>query len=313
MKIVIDNQIARMLALNNPKIAKDPFLSHPHNHIHLRWPTLLEYLGLGSVLSNLPPFDEVHPLIVASISTLCANKEKEVLCYVYDRLFTENLNQIRAIPQLNATFLHQAIKDKQESTSYLELGKILSPALGENENAFASNASHTMHDLILYLAWDRMCVCMSTLFNYQSTDPQYIEGIAVLKDCLLESFQHISQQGRTFPGIYRMLESLFYYQLREENLHKHSVEAWALLCQSFPILKNQNELADFFYLDDAVVSMKKLKTGGENQESYVTLDSPEFVNARVALANFLMNKLRIENPDWNCVFHPKKIDFLSLD
>lgn len=162
-----------------------------------------------------------------------------------------------------------------------------------------------MHDLILYLAWDRMCVCTARLFDYQSNDPKFIKGIRVLRDCLIESYQHIAQQGRTTPGIYRMIESVFFYQMREENLGKLLPAQWTILTQSFQALKGQDELADFFYIDDGVTLEKVLKMEEEDSECYLTLDSPNRVNARLSLAQCMMDQLKSEVP--NCdVYHELK-------
>lgn len=298
MKIFVDNQIANILAHDADKLLKNPFICDPDNHITFRWPALFEYLGLGSIFSKLPAFDHTQSLFKACISILYAHEEKEVLFHMYDHLFVENLNQIKALPQIEASFLIQAIKKQREKPSYLEVEKVLSASLGAYEAALAQEAASTMHDLILYLAWDRMCVCMAQIFNYQSTDPKFLEGIDILKDCLIESYQHIAQQGRTSPGIYRMLESLFFYQMREENIQKHTDAEWTLLSQSFPALKPQNELADFFYIDDAVFE--------ENAAYYLTLDSPDSVNSRLALTQYMMDKLKM-------AFQPKKIVYLNIE
>lgn len=294
MKVVLDNQIVKLLA-HETDIAKNPLLSNPDNQVSFGWSNLLEYLTLGSLLSNLPLFDETQPLFIACISALHANEEKEVLFYVYDQLFAENLNQIKALPQINASFLLQALKERP-------LNALLSPTLIEKEIALLNRTSDTMHDLILYLAWDRMCVSLSRLFNYQSTDPLFIKGLDVLKECLIESYQHISQQGRTVPSIYRMMEALFFYQMRDENLQKHTDAEWTLLSQSFPVLKDQNELADFFYIDDAVIS--------KEEAVYLTLDSPKDVQTRLALATYMIDKLKTDVLSWNYALQPKKIVYL---
>lgn len=304
MKILIDNQIVKNLVHNTPKMSENSLLSN-ENQISFRWPSLLEYLGLGSLFSTLPTYDQTHPLFVASISTLQTNEDREVLFYVYDRLFAENLTQLKALPQINASFLCQAIKEKCENAT------VLSPALTAYEEALIKNASHTMHDLILYLAWDRMCVCMARLFNYQSTNPKFIKGLDVLKGCLIESYQHIVQQGRTSPGLYRMIESLFFYQMREENLQKHTDAEWTLLSQSFQVLKSEDELVDFFYIDDGVITEGEVTTEGENEECYLTLDTPERVNSRVALAQLMMAKLKAEIPDWRYILRPKNIIYYT--
>lgn len=301
MKIIVDNQIVKILKHNASELLKNPFLSNRDNHISFGWPSLLEYLDLGSLLSELPPFDQNQPIFKACVSSLCENEEKEVIFYIYDRLFAENLNQIKDLPQIDASFLLQAIKKQREKSFFLELEKIVSHTLAAYEIALLDKTSDTMHDLILYLAWDRMCVWMAHLFNYQSTNPKFINGIQVLKECLIESYQHIAMQGRTVPGLYRMLESLFFYQMREENLQKHTDAEWALLSQSFPVLKPQNELVDFFYIDDSV----------EGNTAYLTMDFEDSVHLRLALAHHMIDKIKEETPHWNYTLQPKNILFLN--
>lgn len=312
MKVTVDNQIVRIFNHNGAEIVKNLFISDLNNQINFRWPSLLEYLELGSLLSNVSVFDQTQPIFTACVSTLCANEEKEVLCYVYDRLFAENLTQIKALPQINASFLLNAIKEQQQKPSFLEVEKVLSLALSTYETALLEKPSETIHNLILYLAWDRMCVCMARLFDYPATNPKFIKGIGFLKECLLESYQHIAQKGQTSPGIYRMLESLVYYQMREENLPKHTEAEWKVLSQSFPVLKPQDEILDLFYIDDAIFPEGKLKTEGENLDYHLTLDSPDSVNSRLALAQYMMDKIKGDDPHWNYVLRPKKIAYLNL-
>jgi len=311
MKIIVDHQIVKSLPQNIHEMLKNPLILNSDNQIFFGWPALLEYLGLGSLLKNLPAFDHTQPLFKACLTILYTNEKKEVLCNLYDSLFAENLNQIRALPQISASFILQTIKAERQKTSFLEGERVYSFPLALYERAFIENAPHKMHDLILYLAWDRMCVCMARLFDYQSTDQKFISGIEVLKECLIESYLHIVKQGRTSPGIYRMIESLFFYQTREENLQKHTDNDWNILSQSISIIKSQDVLADFHYIDDAVVSLKKLKTEEENSEYYLTLDSPNQVNSRLLLVEYMMNKLKSEVPQWDYVLQPKKIIYLT--
>jgi hypothetical protein len=230
---------------------------------------------------------------------------------VYDRLFIENLNQIKDLPQINASFLLRIIKEQREKRSFLLRKNKLSPSLSAYEAALTKEPAHTMHDLILYLAWDRMCVCMAHLFNHQSLDQTFIKGIEILKECLIESYQHIKQQGRTSPGIFRMLEALFFYQMREENIQKHSESEWTILSQSFLVLKAQNELLDFFYIDDAIVS-KNLPEKDNDTSTYLTLDSADMINSRLYLAQNMIAKLKTEIPHWDYVLQPRKVFFLNL-
>lgn len=311
MKMIVDNQIVKLFVSNPTKILNNPLLFNSDNHVSFKWPSLLEYLELGSILSNLPAFEQNQPLFEACISTLCANNETDVFFHLYDRLFAETLNQIKALPQLKSSFLLQALKEQRQKKSFLEAKVLLSPVLDAYETSLTEKASHTMHDLILYLAWERMCVCLSRLFDYQSTDPKFIKGIAVLRECLIESYQHIAQQGRTNPSIYRMLESFLFYQMREENLEKHTTAEWALLSQSFQALKAQDDLADFFYIDDAVILERDLKIEEENSECYLTLDPINKINARLSFAIYMLDKLKSEVPNWDYVLHQKKIVFLE--
>ena len=301
MKIIVDNQIVKILSQERLEAINIPLLFESDNQIYFKWPALLEYLGLGSILSS---HDQTEPLFVASVSALCASSEKEVVYYVYDRLFAEILSQIKGVRQINAQFLLQAIKEKKEKISNKEFQKILFSPLEAIKERLRNNPIETIHDLILYLAWDRVCMLSSVIFNYQSTDSHFIEGIALLKECLIESYQHISRDGRTSPSIYRMMESLFFYQMREERLDLHTADEWMLLSQSFSVLKDPEALADVYYIDDAFE-----KEGGDKESSdcYLTLDSQDVVKGRFFLINCILNKIQKETREWTLVLRPKKI------
>lgn len=311
MKIIVDSKIIKLFVSNPAKILNNPSLSNESDSIRFRWSSLLEYLELGSIVSDLPVFEQNQPLFEACVSALCANEETEVLLHLYDRLFTENLNQITALPQMNPSFLLQSIKEKRQKKTFLEAKILLSPVLTDYETALTKNPSHTMHDLILYLAWDRMCVWMARIFDYQSTDPKFIKGIRVLRECLIESYQHIAKQGRTTPGIYRMLESFLFYEMREENFEKHTPTEWTILSQSFQALKPQDELLDVYYIDDAVAPESALKAE-EESSGYLTLDSPNRIDVRLSLAQYMVDKLKSEAPDWDYILRPQKIVYLEL-
>lgn len=312
MKIVIDNKIVNVFFDNPSKIVKNVIISNPDNYIHFGWASLLEYLRLGSLFSALPMFGQGYALYEATLTVLYENEEKDVLFYMYDRLFTEILNQIKALPQINVSFILNAIKIQREKPSFLEAEKVISPILEVYEAAFLDKPYDTMHDLILYLAWDRMCVYTSRLFNHQTADSKFTKGIEVLKECLIESYQHISKQEHTRPSLFRLLEALFFYHMREENLQKHTAVEWAVLSQGFSALKEQNELADNFYIDD-VITEDTLKIEEEYSTCYLTLDSPESVNSRIALAQCMLNKLQIDGLQWKYVLKPQKIIYLNLE
>lgn len=299
MELIIDNEIAKLFVSNPVKTCGNPIFT-AENRVSLRWPTLLEYLRLGSVLSHLPKFDQNQPLFQASVATLCGCEETEVVFYLYDKLFGENIHQINNLVQIKPPFLLQAIKECNHIS-------VLASSLTSYETALRENPSHTMHDLILYLAWDQMCACMGALFDYPSTDPKFIQGLSILRGCLIESYQHITQQGRTRPGIYRMLESFLFYEMREENLKKHSDLEWKIFRQSIQFQRAKEELLDCFYIDEGMITREKIRAKEENPTWYLTLDSPAFIDAQIAFAQCMMDKLTAEMPHWNFELRPGKI------
>jgi hypothetical protein len=285
MKLVIDKQLVDTLSLQNSGVEKNAVLLAPHT-IDLRWPTFLESLGLGSILQSLPDFTE------KCIAKLKNYEDNNALYHLFDGLFAENLTQIKSMPELNAPYLIQAIADH-------EIKPWFSEPLEPFKRRFIENPKLAMHDLILYLGWDRMCIAMSRIWDHQSPDPEFQRGIEVLKDCLIESFQHIHIDGRTAPSLYRLFEALFFYYMREENIQKHTDEEWALLNQGFQILKSPSVLADIFYIDDMLLP--------EQDQIYITLDLEEKVNIRLAFAKFMMSRLKIEVPSWNFQSYKKEV------
>jgi hypothetical protein len=294
MKIVIDNQIASLLKKEPSRLLENPFFPKQKGGISFRWPTLLVYLDLGSIFFALPPFEQNTPLFDAYITALHTSEEKENLFYLYDTLFAENLTQIQSLALLQPSFLLEAIKKQGEKS-----------ILSTYEKALEEKTSDTMHDLILYLAWDRMCVCMNHLFNHQSMDAKFLQGIEVFKECLIESYQHITEQGRTSPGFYRLLEALFFYQMREERLYKHTQEEWSLLTKSFPALQQEKGLVDAFYIDDAVGVEEK------DKGVYLTMDSSDRVQLRFTLAGYMIDRLKKEIPGWKYNLYPQNVMFLE--
>ncbi len=107
-----------------------------------------------------------------------------------------------------------------------------------------------------------------------------------------------------------MLEALVFYQMREENLQKHTPAQWTLLSQSFQVLKPEEKLADFFYIDDAM-TVEELKEI-EEENLHLTLDSPDRVNSRLALARYMIDHLKSEIPQWQLVLRPTKVIYLDL-
>ncbi len=292
MKISVDNQIVRLFSADAERLLSSPL---GEGKLSFTWPSLLEYLELGGLFSRLPPFNGKQALFTASISALCEVDNPEDLFYIYDGLFTAMLKQVKALPEIDPSFLLQKIAEKKEKLSFWEMEKVLSPALEAKEKVIRENAPEAMHDLVLYLAWDRMCVSMARLFDFQSADPVYLQNLKRLKWCLIESYQHIASQGKTWPSFHRMLEALFYYQMREEHLHLHPEADWKLLTQSFPVIKDPNELIDCFYIDHSIVPDTQIH---EATATHLTLDPPEIVQRRLDLAHYMIGQLKKEIPQW---------------
>lgn len=293
MKISVDNQVIRLFSTEGEKLLNGSL--GEESVLHFAWPSFLEYLELGNLFSRLSPFDSTNLLFKASVSALCEVDNPEDLFYIYDSLFTEMLKQVKSLPEMDPLFLLQKIEEKKEKLSFWEMEKFVSPPLSAREKELREDAPNAMHDLVLYLGWDRMCVSMGRLFDYQSNDPKYLQNLKNLKWCLIESYQHIAGQGRTSPSFYRMQEALFYYEMREEHLQLHPEADWELLTQSFPVLKDPNELIDCFYIDHAVVTSVESNLP---LPSHLTLDPPEIVERRLALARYMIDRLKEEIPQW---------------
>ena len=307
MKITLDNRLTRILADNPSEIISHDLISMPESHIHFNWPSLLEYLDLSSSLPSLDGFDVAQPLFDTCIHALSTIKELETIQYLYDSLFTECLNQIKAVPDIHAARLLQSINVSKLKPSYQIVEKTIASSLTHYEDALHEKPSETLHDLILYLAWDRMCICIGRLFDYPCADQIFIQNLDILKKCLLESYLHITEHGRTQPSLYRLLEAFFYLQMREENIEKHSAEEWEMLSKSFKILSDPNKLINFDYIDRGVKEIES----EQDAVSYLTIDHADRIDLRITLTKFLIDKIRTEHPEWKYTFLPQHVTFYN--
>lgn len=297
MKLYIDNQALRSISTGQKKFPNS--LLAPGFHLQLTFarPSLLEYINEGFLFNSLPAFGPGNKFYDLCITTLSSKAEQELLFYLFDSLFAECLVQIKGLPQVNAVFLLHHLHAQRENPALAQVNKLFSQGLTLYEKVIWDDPDNAIHDLTLYLAWDRMCVCISNLFDYPSSNPNFIRGVSVLKECLIESFQHITQQGRTAPSLYRLIEALYFYEMREENLQTHSDTDWAVLSQGINALKSKTDLADFYDIDMALTNSQSPQV--QDPITVLTLDSEEQINARLALANAMLNKLKNEVPNWN--------------
>lgn len=291
MKTFIDNKLLLRIAEGS----KSP---SEKEKIVFGWPSLLEYLELGSLFEMLPKFDAENKLFSFLLSALAVDFDKELLIRIYDQIFVENLTQIKALPQIQPAFLLKLIQLKIQTAP-----KPFLLPLDYYEKLFKENPSHAIHDLVLYLAWDRVCVHLAILFDQSLTNPQ---GLEVLKECLIESFQHITKQGKTTPGFFRLVEALYAYEMREENLQKHSESEWMTLCQSSRALIPREDLSDLYYIDAAFIDMQDNST----KLRMLTIKTPDKVHSGISLARLMIEKLKREIPGWQYTLCPVEIVYI---
>lgn len=295
MKVFLDNQLINKI--NTSKVNLEnilPFMSD----IEFGWPSFLVSLGLEALFEDFPPFNENHELFTLIISSLLQGAERDFIIRLYDQVFVECLTHIKALPQIHPAFLIHQIQERRHSQ---DTNHLFIQPLDYYENLLKENTSHTIHDLILYLAWDRVCVNLACVFEYPSPNIDIRKGLEVLKECLLESFQHITAHGRTKPSFFRLMEALYAYQMREENLQIHSECDWSILCKSACVLKPRNKLCDVFYIDEAIVDEQQIITLNETKEilTILTIDSADTVREGLSLATYMIKKLKTELPEWH--------------
>lgn len=260
--------------------------------IEMNWPSLFEILGLRKIFEQLPKFEQ-SKRFKEVIASLISSANNEEWIYLYDQIFVDCLTNIKNLPQLNPDFFIDQIQKIKQS----HLSSLLSVPLEKYEKRFIQEPAKTMHDLILYLAWDRVCVNLAILFEYNFQGIDVSKGLKVFKECLLESFQHITDQGKSRPGFFRLLEALYALAMREEQLNAHTEWEWKILCQSSKILTPREEIVDACYID-AIVVKKDLFQTKDSYLKIATLDSVEKVNIALKLTKYMLDKLTNEEKDW---------------
>lgn len=311
MKIFVDKQLIKSFAQIPHTISKQSAILDLPLPITLGWPSLLDFIGLEDLFKNIPAFNENEAIFQTCLNVLHEDKVDGILFDLYDRLFAEYLTYIKSLPQIDPDFLTAKIQEELQKASFLSVSKWLGSSLLHYKQALTQTPALIMHDLILYLAWDRMCVALGRLFDYQTEDPIFIRGIETLRKCLIESFQHIALQGKTSPSFYRLTESLFFYEMREENLDKHSEEEWALLSQSFSVLLPQEEFVDCCYIDNALNTTSQ-RDSNTSRDKCLTFESEDKVYSRFKLAQLMMRKLSLESDfEWRYGLRSMEIVFLD--
>jgi hypothetical protein len=311
MKTYIDNQLLYLShELFGDSYYKTGILvDNDQVELAFGWPTLLEYLGLGSLFETFPQFNDQHPLFDFLIASIATKSDKDLIIRIYDQIFVECLTQVKALSEIDPASLLSQIRNKRQSTSFLSL------PLEGYERLLLENPYNTIHDLTLYLAWDRVCVNLAVVFDYIYPEIKSPQALQILKDCLLESFQHISAQGRTAPVFFRLIEALFAYQMRDENIQSHTESEWQILCQSSKALRAREHLSDIYYVDAAIINTQQIASLNNSEKIFrvCTMDSADRVNSSMSLANLMIDKLKNEESKWQYALRPVEIICLKRD
>lgn len=250
----------------------------------LTWPSFLEYCQLGALYSSVSIFGDQNKFSDLIIETLSSKFDKELLFALFDQIFVECLTQVKDLSVVQQPFLLNQIKKKRDGFSSTEK-ELFEFSLNHFENSLIAQPYQTLHDLILYLAWDRVCFNLSIVFENQSTNIDFINGVKTLKDCLVESFLHIFSEGKTSPSFFSLIEALYSFHMREEYIQSYSEPDWMVLCQSSQALRLRDHLPGVPYVDEAL----------KNQSLKVlTLDSIEKINATQILAKYVIKLLEKE-------------------
>lgn len=283
MRFFIDKTVIKKICLQEDfesfsTIFTDPLTLTPH------WPSFFFSLNLEGILEDFPLFNQQNSLFRFIQERLDTDLKEQELFDLYDLLFVECLTSIKNLKGLNSPHLLKCVQEKKLSPLFPLLLEIY-------EKKFLENPAQNLHDLILYLAWDRMCVCAAILFEQTSCSPKKIENLHFFKNCLTESFLHIKKDNKTIPGFFRFIEALYAYDLREEQLDFHSPEEWAVLCAGAPGLKPRHLLSDTSYIDFNLQQDQPLKG---TPSKLLTFESPENIQATLQLVQLYLKKISKE-------------------
>lgn len=277
--------------------------------ILLGWPSLLELLDLGNLFEDFPYLTHQSELYSFIIARLAYASEQENLIRAYDQIFVECLTYVKALPMIHPDVLLEKIEKKQRLLQSHGDTSFFSASLGRYEKLLAEDPKNFMHDLILYLAWDRVCINLAMIFEHVSVDVNVQPGLNVFKHCLIESFEHITGQRRTRPSFFRLMEALYAFQMRNENMDSPTDAEWSILCEGAVALTPREKLSDAWFIDGAIKSQSQLNEIGNHKEllKVLTIDSPENIHASMSLASYMIHILNTSNTGKVFYFQPTEV------
>lgn len=303
MKAFIDNKIIRQIHDNE---CPEHFLKElKKEEILFGWPSFFTYLGYSSPFENLPKYDEKNELYSLMMEALNSDDAKEVINRLYEQIFANFITEISSLREINPEVLLENIREKKKQNP------LFLPVLYYYETIFEENAQAALHDLTLYLAWDRICVSTAIIIEQSLANIKVRHNLHFLKECLLESFQHITEQGKTVPSFFRLIETFYAEHMREDYLQVHSDEEWLILCQGAQCLKSREELPDVYYVDLAIDIHNQPSTIKKDLFTVYVSDSKERVETTLSLTKLIISKIKSEFPSWPYFLYPVAISWLK--
>ncbi len=284
MPVFIDNRLLKLLL-------EGTVFSESLGQVEMERSSFLTCIGLGKILKSFPAFDEKNRFFAFCQSDLLFDLEKDVVMYLYDQIFVECLTDVQNSLKIEANFLLEQVLESEKTVPDCLLSAFLS-----YKQRLIDTPKQMIHDLTLYLAWDLVCLRVAVLFENISSDSRNQNLLKGLEECLLESFIHITQQGKTKPDFFRMCEALYASAMREENLQKYPQEEWEVLCKSCHALQSREELSDVLYLSLEDIGSKVF-----------TLDASDKVQAVLRLAEYVMQKIKRESPGLQHAIFPQEV------
>jgi hypothetical protein len=277
-----------------------------HLQFLLGWPALLEYLDFEPVFENFPKLNKQNKIFSAVIEVLKMDSDKEVVVYLYDQIFVECLREVKMLKQVDPKVLLDQIRFKHDYSLFQGYEDPFSRTITYYERRLIQEPQNIIHDLILYLAWDRACIYLAALFNEISL--QLKNGLEILRECLIESFQHITENGKTIPSLFRFVESLYAYMMKEENFQKYTESEWEILCKSPIALPSTDDLPHASYIDAGLSYGKQLDPF---ILKFLTFEDAEIIKARLTISEFTLSRLQKEIQGWQYVLRPCEIACLK--
>lgn len=303
----------RLLKLNMPNLKLYlTQLKNKGNKLQLNyyWPTLFGLLEMENLFENFFTLEEDNPLFKAIITALNNPLNADLLMRLYDQIFVECLTHVKNMPQINDLSLIKKIKEHKHLETMQQFNELTAPLFDYYTNYLTHHRCEAMHNLILFLAWDRVCVNLAIIFEHDPSSTSIREGLNLLKACVLESFQHITSQKKSAPSFFRLLETLYADAMRQENLDHHTEAGWKILCQGAALLKPREQLADLFFIDGAIKEVSAQESLEQDSLSFISSRSNEEIEAGVNLANYLNLEVKNWMKDWPYLV--KKVDVFPV-